>query len=91
MTMKWLTILQFLEIVFQLFINIFTANYKHTSPEAVPPFFCCGTADRIFFCGKFLYHLSGISAAVSSYQQSCDTDGRHRGAVSSGVDLEKKK
>lgn len=26
------------------------------TPEAVPPFFCCGTADpRIFFCGKFLY------------------------------------
>ena len=78
MTMKWLTILHFVPPM-------------AGTPEAVPPFFCCGTADRIFFCGKFLYHLSGISAAVSSYQQSCDTDGRHRGAVSSGVDLEKKK
>ena len=90
MTMKWLTILQFLEIVAAYGICNFVPPMAGT-PEAVPPFFCCGTADRIFFCGKFLYHLSGISAAVSSYQQSCDTDGRHRGAVSSGVDLEKKK
>lgn len=90
MTMKWLTILQFLEIVAAYGIVTLFLPWL-VLPEAVPPFFCCGTADRIFFCGKFLYHLSGISAAVSSYQQSCDTDGRHRGAVSSGVDLEKKK
>ena len=90
MIMKWLTILQFLEIVaaygiVTLFLPWLVLRKRFRR------FFCCGTADRIFFCGKFLYHLSGISAAVSSYQQSCDTDGRHRGAVSSGVDLEKKK
>lgn len=90
MTMKWLTILQFLEIVAAYGIVTLFLPWL-VLRKRVPPFFCCGTADRIFFCGKFLYHLSGISAAVSSYQQSCDTDGRHRGAVSSGVDLEKKK
>ena len=80
MTMKWLTILQFLEIVAAYgIVTLFL------------PWLVLRKRFRIFFCGKFLYHLSGISAAVSSYQQSCDTDGRHRGAVSSGVDLEKKK
>ena len=71
MTMKWLTILQFLEIV---------AAY------GIVTLFLPWLVLR-----KRFRRFSGISAAVSSYQQSCDTDGRHRGAVSSGVDLEKKK
>ena len=60
MTMKWLTILQFLEIV---------AAYGIVT--------------------LFLPWL--VLRKRFRRQQSCDTDGRHRGAVSSGVDLEKKK
>lgn len=90
MTMKWLTILQFLEIVaaygiVTLFLPWLVLRKRFRRFSAAEQL------TGYFFCGKFLYHLSGISAAVSSYQQSCDTDGRHRGAVSSGVDLEKKK
>ena len=89
MTMKWLTILQFLEIVaaygiVTLFLPWLVLRKRFRRFSAAEQL------TGYFFAGNF-YHLSGISAAVSSYQQSCDTDGRHRGAVSSGVDLEKKK
>lgn len=90
MTMKWLTILQFLEIVaaygiVTLFLPWLVLRKRFRRFSAAEQL------TGYFFAWEILYHLSGISAAVSSYQQSCDTDGRHRGAVSSGVDLEKKK
>ena len=90
MTMKWLTILQFLEIVaaygiVTLFLPWLVLRKRFRRFSAAEQL------TGYFFAGNFYIILSGISAAVSSYQQSCDTDGRHRGAVSSGVDLEKKK
>ena len=88
MTMKWLTILQFLEIVaaygiVTLFLPWLVLRKRFRRFSAAEQL------TGYFFAGNF-YIIYLVSAAVSSYQQSCDTDGRHRGAVSSGVDLEKK-
>ena len=72
MTMKWLTILQFLEIVAAYgIVTLFL------------PWLVLRKRFRRFSAAE---QLTGYF-----YQQACDTDGRHRGAVSSGVDLEKKK
>lgn len=90
MSMKWLTILQFLEIVSAYGIVTLFLPWLILR-KRVPPVFRCGTDHRIFFFGEFLYHLSGVSAAVSAYQQSRDADPRNCGTVSWGLDLEEKK
>ena len=59
--------------------------------EKVSLLFRCRTTDRLFLRREFLYHLSRLSAAVSSDQQPCDAAPRNCRAIPFYLDLEKKK
>ena len=90
MSMRWLTILQFLEIFAAYGIVTLFLPWRILGKR----FHRFSVAEQLiayFFAGNFLYHLSRLSAAVSSDQQPCDAAPRNCRAIPFYLDLEKKK